>query len=145
MTWCVVVEGGAGIKARRGRSIFSVSNPASSTASAAEPTAKDAREERPSGDPIEQVPTDRKRWGLAATGPTKSCRIGPPADIDLRAITAVLTVTPEAAAAWGICTAEVCRRRNEGSLVGLPYGVNKYLYEQPLKGQSNDLPQGVAI
>src|SRR5215471_5714464 len=23
---------------------------------------------------------------------------------------------PEAAAAWGICTAEVCRRRNEGSL-----------------------------
>jgi hypothetical protein len=38
--------------------------------------------------------------GLAATGPTKSCRIGPPADIDLRSITAVLTVTPEAVTAW---------------------------------------------
>ncbi len=52
---------------------------------------------------------------------------------------------PEAAAAWGICAAEVCRRRNEGSLGGLPYGLNKYLYEQPLKRQGNDLPQGVAI
>jgi hypothetical protein len=38
--------------------------------------------------------------GLAANGPTKSCRIGPPADIELRAITAVLEVTPEAATAW---------------------------------------------
>jgi len=38
--------------------------------------------------------------GLAANGPSKSCRVGPPADIDLRAITAVLSVTPEAAAAW---------------------------------------------
>lgn len=38
--------------------------------------------------------------GLAATGPSKSCRIGPPADIDLRAITAVVAVTPEAAAKW---------------------------------------------
>ncbi len=38
--------------------------------------------------------------GLAANGPTKDCRIGPPADIDLRAITAVLTVTPEAAEKW---------------------------------------------
>ncbi len=38
--------------------------------------------------------------GLAATGPTKSCKIGPPADIDLRSITAVATVTPEAVKAW---------------------------------------------
>lgn len=38
--------------------------------------------------------------GLAATGPTKSCRIGPPADIDLRSITAVAAVTPEAMAKW---------------------------------------------
>ncbi len=38
--------------------------------------------------------------GLAATGPTSSCRVGPPADITLRAITAVAEVTPEAAAAW---------------------------------------------
>jgi DNA invertase Pin-like site-specific DNA recombinase len=52
---------------------------------------------------------------------------------------------PEAAAAWGISAAEVCRRRNEGSLGGHAYGVNKYLYESPLKGQCNDLAQGVAI
>lgn len=38
--------------------------------------------------------------GLASTGPTKSCRIGPPADIDLRAITSVTAVTEEAAEAW---------------------------------------------
>lgn len=38
--------------------------------------------------------------GLAANGPSKSCRIGPPADIDLRAITAVASVTPEAAEKW---------------------------------------------
>ena len=38
--------------------------------------------------------------GLAANGPSKSCRVGPPADIDLRAITAVLSVTPEAVAKW---------------------------------------------
>ena len=38
--------------------------------------------------------------GLAATGPTASCRIGPPATITLRNITAVLEVTPEAVAAW---------------------------------------------
>jgi len=38
--------------------------------------------------------------GLAANGPTKGCRIGPPADITLRNITAVLEVTPEAAKAW---------------------------------------------
>lgn len=38
--------------------------------------------------------------GLAANGPTKSCRIGPPADIALRNITAVLEVTPLAEKAW---------------------------------------------
>ena len=38
--------------------------------------------------------------GLAANGPTKSCRIGPPADITLRKITAVLEVTPEAVEKW---------------------------------------------
>jgi hypothetical protein len=38
--------------------------------------------------------------GLAANGPTKGCRVGPPADVQLRAITSVVKVTPEAAAAW---------------------------------------------
>ena len=38
--------------------------------------------------------------GLAVTGPTKSCRIGPAADITLRNITSVLEVTPEAVKAW---------------------------------------------
>jgi len=38
--------------------------------------------------------------GLAATGPTRGCRIGPPAEIELRNITAVLEVTPEAEAKW---------------------------------------------
>jgi hypothetical protein len=38
--------------------------------------------------------------GLASGGPTSGCRIGPPADITLRNITAVLTVTPEAVKAW---------------------------------------------
>jgi hypothetical protein len=38
--------------------------------------------------------------GLAAKGPSKSCKIGPAADITLRNITAVLEVTPEAAKAW---------------------------------------------
>lgn len=45
--------------------------------------------------------TDVKGFmGLAATGPSKSCRIGPPADIDLRSITAVVSVTPDAVAKW---------------------------------------------
>lgn len=35
--------------------------------------------------------------GLAATGPTRSCRIGPAADITLRDVTSVVEVTPEAA------------------------------------------------
>ncbi len=38
--------------------------------------------------------------GLASGGPTKGCRIGPPADITLRKITAVVEVTPEAVKAW---------------------------------------------
>lgn len=38
--------------------------------------------------------------GLASNGPTDKCRIGPAADIELRNITAVLEVTPEAAAKW---------------------------------------------
>ena len=38
--------------------------------------------------------------GLAANGPSSSCRIGPAADITLRAITAVLSVTPEAVQKW---------------------------------------------
>lgn len=38
--------------------------------------------------------------GLAAGGPTRSCKIGPRADIKLRNITAVLDCTPEAVKAW---------------------------------------------
>lgn len=38
--------------------------------------------------------------GLAANGPTKGCRIGPPADVQLRAITSVVKVSQDAAAAW---------------------------------------------
>ncbi len=38
--------------------------------------------------------------GLAATGPTATCKIGPAADIVLRSITAVVSVTPEAVKAW---------------------------------------------
>ena len=38
--------------------------------------------------------------GLAATGPSKACRIGPAADITLRGITSVLEATSEAVKAW---------------------------------------------
>lgn len=38
--------------------------------------------------------------GLASTGPTGNCRIGPPADITLRNITAVVACTDAAAKAW---------------------------------------------
>jgi hypothetical protein len=38
--------------------------------------------------------------GLAATGPSATCRIGPRADLTLRSITAVAEVTPAAVAAW---------------------------------------------
>lgn len=38
--------------------------------------------------------------GLAATGPSKSCRVGPAVDIQLRDITSVSLVSHEAVAAW---------------------------------------------
>lgn len=38
--------------------------------------------------------------GLAATGPSKDCRIGPAVDIDVRKVTSVLYATPEAVVAW---------------------------------------------
>ena len=38
--------------------------------------------------------------GLAATGPSKNCRVGPAVDISLRDITSVIECTPEAVAAW---------------------------------------------
>jgi uncharacterized protein DUF6948 len=38
--------------------------------------------------------------GLAATGPDSGCKIGPAADVELRKITAVAAVTPEAQAKW---------------------------------------------
>ncbi len=38
--------------------------------------------------------------GLASSGPTKGCRIGPAADVELRNITAVAEVTSDAAAKW---------------------------------------------
>jgi hypothetical protein len=38
--------------------------------------------------------------GLAANGPSSSCRIGPAADITLRNITAVIAITDNARAAW---------------------------------------------
>ncbi len=45
--------------------------------------------------------TDVKGFmGLAASGPTKSCKIGPAADIDVRNITSVMECTPEAVTAW---------------------------------------------
>jgi hypothetical protein len=38
--------------------------------------------------------------GLASTGPGPGSRVGPAADIEVRGVTAVAEVTPEAAAAW---------------------------------------------
>lgn len=38
--------------------------------------------------------------GLAAHGPSATCKVGPAADIELRNITAVVAVTPEAVAKW---------------------------------------------
>jgi hypothetical protein len=38
--------------------------------------------------------------GLAANGPTPGCRIGPAADIELRNVTAVVSVTKNAVKAW---------------------------------------------
>jgi hypothetical protein len=38
--------------------------------------------------------------GLASVGPNSNCKIGPAADIELRKITSVVEVTPEAQAKW---------------------------------------------
>src|SRR6185369_17229053 len=38
--------------------------------------------------------------GLASSGPSAQCRIGPSADITLRGITSVVEVTPEAVQRW---------------------------------------------
>jgi Domain of unknown function (DUF6948) len=38
--------------------------------------------------------------GLAVTGPSNSCRIGPRADIELNDVTSIVSVTTEAAARW---------------------------------------------
>jgi hypothetical protein len=38
--------------------------------------------------------------GLANQGPTKTCRIGPPADIELLNITSIVEVTADAVKAW---------------------------------------------
>lgn len=38
--------------------------------------------------------------GLASNGPSNSCRIGPQADIELRDVTSVVAVTPEAVEKW---------------------------------------------
>ena len=44
--------------------------------------------------------TTRGVHELAHTGPTSTSRISAPADIEVRGITAVMEVTPEAEAAW---------------------------------------------
>ena len=38
--------------------------------------------------------------GLSATGPSENCRVGPSADIELRGITSVSEVSPEAVERW---------------------------------------------
>jgi hypothetical protein len=38
--------------------------------------------------------------GLASHGPSSSCKIGPAADIELRDITSVVEVTPQAVEKW---------------------------------------------
>jgi hypothetical protein len=38
--------------------------------------------------------------GLAATGPLDGARVGPPADVELRGVTSVAEVTPEAVRRW---------------------------------------------
>ena len=40
--------------------------------------------------------------GLAASGPSKTCKVGPSADIELRAITCVVSVMPKAVEAFEI-------------------------------------------
>ena len=44
--------------------------------------------------------TTRGLMQLAETGPTPSCKISARADLDVRKVTAVFEVTPEAAAKW---------------------------------------------
>lgn len=44
--------------------------------------------------------TERGVMQLAQTGPTPKSRISAPADIEVRKVTAVFEVTPEAAAKW---------------------------------------------
>jgi hypothetical protein len=38
--------------------------------------------------------------GLAATGPSRTCRVGPSADGEVRRVTSVMEATPEAVKAW---------------------------------------------
>ncbi len=38
--------------------------------------------------------------GLASAGPSKSCQVGPAADMELRKITSIIECTPEAVTAW---------------------------------------------
>ena len=46
-------------------------------------------------------PTENKGFlGLAADGPKKGAKVGPAADIELRGITCVAEVGPDAAKAW---------------------------------------------
>ena len=46
-------------------------------------------------------PSENKGFmGLAAMGPLKGARVGPAADISLRAITSVIECTPEAVSLW---------------------------------------------
>ena len=44
--------------------------------------------------------TNRGLMELAETGPTKTSKISARADLDVRKVTAVFEVTPEAAAKW---------------------------------------------
>jgi hypothetical protein len=44
--------------------------------------------------------TQRGVVGLAATGPLDGARVGPCADVELRKVTAVFEVGPDAAARW---------------------------------------------
>ena len=46
-------------------------------------------------------PSQQKGFlGLAKEGPLQGARVGPPADIELRSITCVAEVTPEAVTRW---------------------------------------------
>lgn len=46
------------------------------------------------------TPDLRGFLGLAADGPTKDCKVGPAADLQLRDITSVAEVTPKAVERW---------------------------------------------